>query len=376
MELLNDIVLFSIFLIPFAWFVPGRFQLFPLAIGTAIFLFIYAPLSLLILSLTTIGSYWIFQYKFKPGISTILILAQSISMFVLFKSGIGTKIMSSTDRLIPLGLSYYTFRQIHYAIECYKGKLPKHHFGDYISYMFFLPTFLIGPINRFQPFVRHMYRRRWDASYFSKGLERILYGYAKVVIISNYLLSIKFHFFIDGLSSESLWLKTYLEIVRKTLNAYFQFAGFSDIAIGLALLMGFKVMENFNYPLTAPNINEFWNRWHISLSSWCKDYVYTPIASMSRFPALGIIATMLAIGLWHELSFRYIVWALFHGVGIVIWHLYRKTAIATRILSKIPGYELITRMLTFHFVVLSFIIIREDSWEEIIEVFKILFLLS
>ena len=376
MELLNGIFFFCVLLVPMVWLLPRRFQIIALGIGTFSFLLVKAPISLLILSLTTITSYGIFQLKIRVEQASILIILQSTAFFVLFKSGIGTPLMTSADRLIPLGLSYYSFRQIHYGIECYKGKISRHHFWDYVSYMFFLPTILIGPINRFQPFLRSLYRRRWDNTLFSRGLERILYGYAKIVIIGNFLLSHKAHFYIEQISNEHLWLKTYLEAIRKTLNAYFQFAGYSDVAIGLALLMGFKVMENFNYPFSASNINEFWNRWHISLSSWCKDYVYTTIASISRRPILGIICTMLVIGLWHEFSLRYIVWGLFHGLGIAVWHIYKKTKFANSFFSKSSAYHLMAVTLTFHFVIFSFVIIREESWQEVLEVFRILFLLN
>ena len=343
MDILNLILIFLAILVPICWVVPSKWQVWAIAIGTLLFILWQSPISLGILAFTTVCSYGIFQLGLSRAWATIIILLQSVGLFVLYKANWAPHLLQDGSRLIPLGLSYYSFRQIHYAIEQYKEKLPLHNFGEYVCYMFFLPTLLVGPINRFPTFLRHLRRRRWDGQMFSDGLERILYGYAKIVILGNFLVSQQIGDAIAGMDQSYLWLKTYLESINFLLNTYFQFAGFSDVAIGLALLTGFRVMENFNYPLTAPNINEFWNRWHISLSSWCKDYVYIPVASITRQPIWGIIFTMLVIGLWHELSMKYIIWGLFHGVGIAIWHIYKNSQLAKRLTATLPFYDIIKR---------------------------------
>lgn len=372
MDLLNVILLYTGVLVALCWILPGRWQVWVISLGTLAFLWWKAPVSLLLLGGTTITSYAIFQTGINRAWAAILILLQSIGLFVLYKASWAPDFMQDGSRLIPLGLSYYSFRQIHYAIEQYKEKLPLHNFGEYLCYLFFLPTILVGPINRFPTFLRHLRRRRWDQSLFADGLERILYGYAKIVILGNFIVSRELADSIEEINEKYLWLKTYLESINFLLNTYFQFAGFSDVAIGLALLTGFRVMENFNYPLSAPNINEFWNRWHISLSSWCKDYVYIPVASMTRQPIWGIIFTMLVIGLWHELSMKYIIWGLFHGVGIAIWHIYKNSRIAERLRGSLPFYDFWAKVLTFHFVVLSFVIVMEPDWISVWERYKIL----
>ncbi len=375
MDLLNLILLYTGVLVGLCWIAPSRWQVWVITIGTLVFLLWKAPLSLAILAITTMTSFGIFKTGINRAWATILILLQSIGLFVMYKASWAPDFLHDGSRLIPLGLSYYSFRQIHYAIEQYKEKVPLHNFGEYVCYMFFLPTILVGPINRFPTFMRNLRRRRWDQQLFADGLERIIYGYAKIVILGNFLISKKIALRIDGLGEEYLWLKTYLESINFLLNTYFQFAGFSDIAIGLALLAGFRVMENFNYPLTAPNINEFWNRWHISLSSWCKDYVYIPVASITRQPIWGIIFTMLVIGLWHELSLKYIVWGLFHGVGIAIWHLYKNSRLAERLTKTIPFYDIWAKVLTFHFVVLSFVIVMQPTWKAVWETYLTLLFL-
>lgn len=372
MDLLNYMLLFGLVLTGISWISPAKWQIWVILAGTVLFLALKAPVSLIILAATTLTSYWIFRTSLSFTTATLLILTQNVTIFVLYKVGVGSHLLSPADRLIPLGLSYYAFRQIHYAIEQYKGKTGPHTFGDYAAYMFFLPTILIGPINRFQPFLRNIYRRRWDGNLFSEGLERILYGYAKIVIIGNFLLTNKLSGIVTALEGQHEWLANYLRVLNYTLNTYFQFAGYSDVAIGLSLLLGFRVMENFNYPFLAPNINEFWNRWHISLSSWCKDYVYTPMASITRKPIVGIIMTMLVIGLWHEISWKYIIWGGYHGLGIAIWHIYHRSGWRETLSKKLPGYRYWAILLTFHFVLLSFVIVKEDNWQAMWQTYKIL----
>jgi len=376
MDILNLILIFIAALVPICWLVPSRWQVWVITGGTLAFLLWKSPISLAILALTTVTSYGIFKTSLDRAWAAILILLQSIGLFVLYKASWAPSILQDSSRLIPLGLSYYSFRQIHYAIEQYKEKVPLHSFGEYVCYMFFLPTILVGPINRFPTFMRHIRRRRWDQQVFADGLERIVYGYAKIVILGNYLVSQKIAVGIESIDNQYLWLKTYLESINFLLNTYFQFAGFSDVAIGLALIVGFRVMENFNYPFTAPNINEFWNRWHISLSSWCKDYVYIPVASITRQPIWGIIFTMLVIGLWHDLSLKYIIWGLFHGLGIAIWHIYKNSTLAEKLTAVLPFYDIWAKVLTFHFVVLSFVIVMKSNWLEVWETYKILLFLN
>ena len=372
MALLNIIVGYCGLLIMLSWLLPEGWQVRAILIGTFLFLAWQAPVSLLLLGLTTLASYWIFQLPISAGLAAVLILIQNVTLLVLYKLGFAQEVLSPGDRLMPLGLSYYSFRQIHYALEKYKGKLDRHNFQDYAAYLFFLPTMLLGPIHRFQPFLRSIYRRRWDQKLFSEGLERILYGYAKIVIIGNFLITNLLTRLSMALEEQFLWLSTYVRVLVYTLNTYFQFAGFSDVAIGLALLMGFRVMENFNAPFRAPNLNEFWNRWHISLSSWCKDYVYTTTASITRKPILGILLTMVVIGLWHEISWRYLLWGGVHGIGIAIWHLYNRRPLPAAIVGGERIMHALSVGITFHYVLFSFILIKEKNWEAVGDTLSIL----
>ncbi|MBT8219393.1 MAG: hypothetical protein KJP00_06200 [Bacteroidia bacterium] len=373
MQQLNLLLVSCALLVLLSWLAPHRFQIPVISIGTAVFLAYFAPKSFVILSISTTLTFGVFKLKIKTKWAALLAICLSLCYLVFYKIGMGRETLSSLDRLVPLGLSYYAFRQIHYALEMYKDKLPQHTFFDYINYLFFLPTILIGPIHRFEPFMRNAYRRRWDSMLFSEGLERVLYGYVKIVIINNYLISVLLFQQISNIGSSSIWLGTYLRVFSYTLETYILFSGFSDVAVGLALMMGFRVMENFNYPFFAPNINEFWNRWHISLTSWCKDYIFIPISSFTRKPILGIISTMLVIGLWHEISWRYLVWGAFHGLGIACWHIYNRTAMAKALTKRSSVLRIGSIIITFHFVMVSFVLIREVDMANVINTLKILF---
>ncbi len=239
----------------------------PVVIATAVFLGFVSPVSLVILTLTSLITFYVLNSNASQPAATLVIVIQLSGVLLLFKLQTVLHFNLTQNASLPLGLSYYSFRQIHYAIEVYKKKMPALSIVEYLNYLFFLPTLLVGPINLFQPFLKDLRKRRWDNLLFSQGLERILYGLVKIVVIGNYLLTLKLNLFCNSIAGDHVWLSTYLKVFKFTANAYFQFAGFSDVAIGLSMLFGFKIIENFNYPFLAKNIADFWKRWHISLSS-------------------------------------------------------------------------------------------------------------
>ncbi|MBN8821849.1 MULTISPECIES: MBOAT family O-acyltransferase [unclassified Spirosoma] len=364
-------------LVPMGWLLPNRWQLPAVSALTAGFMLVFSPLSALSLLVTASLSYGLFRINtMTPSWRVILSISQSVIVWILFKSEWLVHQGWQTSVGVPLGLSYYTFRQIHYAIERYKQTLPVHTFVDYLTYLFFLPTLLIGPINRFPDFYRDSRRRRWDSALFSAGLERVLYGYAKIVIIGNLLLTDKLAQFIHHLQAHHPSVATYLSVIRFATNAYVQFAGFSDVAIGLSLLIGIRVPENFQSPFLASNLNEFWKRYHMSLSSWCRDYVFTPLLSLTRQPVLATLGAMLVLGLWHEWSSRYLVWGALQGLGILIWHRFKQPSseiILPAWRSNIVHW--LGVLLTFHYFCLTCIVIQKTSWQAVGQTLTQLFLL-
>lgn len=368
------IFIWFIVLIALAWLLPKKWQVPGVSVLTAVFMGFYVPLSFFILFGTTVVTYYLIKSGRKKTsvMLTTVSLISAILVFYKIQGNIGW-FQISTEHLIPLGLSYYSFRQIHYIFENYKNKLPPHSFLDYLCYLFFLPTLFVGPIHRFPNFLRYVKRRRWDPILASKGLERILYGYVKILFIANFLVSELFVSFAKKISSGHPFLNEYLDATRYGLNLYFQFSGYSDVAIGLSLIIGFKIIENFNYPFLAINISDFWKRWHTSLSDWCRDYVYYPVASATRRPQVAIISSMLVLGLWHAVSFQYVCWGLYHGLGIACWHNFQKIKIVFPDITNkwIKGFSnILSNFITMNFVIIGFIITKEPDMKSVIDIVR------
>ncbi len=334
-----------------AWLPPKKYQPLTMALITAGFMGLYAPLSLCLLSGSTLVVYLLVGRK-QPDTATVIAATVFIGLLLaLFKLRTTN---SGGALLIPLGLSYYAFRQVHYVFEAYKNRLGKKSPAHLVWYLFFLPTLIVGPIHRYQPFVRDLKRRRWDSDKFSRGLERILFGYVKVTVLVYYLVKLTNAV---GSFDGGLFIKAYLNSIVSWVDLYIKFSGYSDIAIGVAALAGFEVMENFKFPFLARNINDFWSRWHISLTSWCREYVFQPTLSFSRKPLMSVALTMLILGLWHEVSLRYILWGVYHALGIALWHQFQK--IKPRLLQTAPAFLelpglLLSVLITLNFVILSY----------------------
>ena len=214
---------------------------------------------------------------------------------------------------LPIGISFFTFQIISYIIDVYKEKLPVQkniiHLGLYIS-MF--PQLVAGPIVRYETVADEIVNRKETWDQFTKGLYRFIYGLAKKVLIANNIaLLADSAFSSTELSVASSWLGA----IAYTLQIYFDFSGYSDMAIGLGLMFGFHFNENFNYPYIAKSVTDFWRRWHISLSTWFRDYIYIPLGGnrvkKSRW-ILNLLAVWLLTGIWHGANWTFILWGLFY----------------------------------------------------------------
>lgn len=374
MELLLIILGCSIPALFLSWRLPEKWNLYPLTLISAIFLWYVSPISLVLLLGSSIFQYYIIHTYKKINWTPLIAIIQTVIIFTFFKIGYGAKYLL-LSKAIPIGLSYYSFRQISYALDIYKQALPKHQFKDYIIYLFFLPTFIVGPINRFAPFLKDLKRRRWNPQTFSLGIQRIIHGLVKISFLGNYIFSYKTKLYIESITHEYLWVSTYLNVLNFFANAYIQLAGFSEVAIGLSLLFGFNILENFDKPYFALNIVDFWNKWHISLSHWCKDYVFIPFLSLTRNSYMSIALSMLVLSLWHEFSFRYILWGGLHILAISLWYLYEKTSVHQWFKTKPLLQKTIGIILTLHFVAISFILVSESTLEDSLKILKIIFCL-
>jgi len=186
---------------------------------------------------------------------------------------------------VPLGISYYTFKHVHYLIDRSRNNIEESDLLTFSNYVFFFPMFIAGPIERYQNFHSQAQNVKFDGRQISTGLERIVIGLSQKMIVSDLFLSAMMppqSLVSDGLATLQFHQVLFASYI-KFLKIYFDFAGYTSIAIGVGLLFGIKLMENFNFPLLRPTLAEFWRCWHISLSSWARDYVYFPVLMKNYF---------------------------------------------------------------------------------------------
>ncbi len=228
--------------------------------------------------------------------------------------------------LLPIGVSYYTFKHIHYLIECRRGRFEDATLASYLAYIVFFPMFLAGPIERFTSFLSQSKTIAWSNDAVSPALERILLGVGKKFLLVTLVLEPMLPrnlVMSDGAPTLEPW-QIIVACFIKLLVTYFDFSGYTDMVLGTAKLFGFSLMENFDFPLLRDNLADFWRSWHISLSSWARDYVYFPILGQYRTPDLALIATMLTIGVWHGAQPGWALWGLHHGTGLVLYGRYQR----------------------------------------------------
>ncbi|NLW77939.1 MAG: MBOAT family protein [Ruminococcaceae bacterium] len=222
--------------------------------------------------------------------------------------------------ILPIGISFYTFQTLSYVIDVYRGKMPvEKHFGIYALYVSFFPQLVAGPIERATNLLPQFYEKHtFSATQLSEGLRKILLGLFKKVVIADFVAGYVNTVYNDvhAFSGLSIIAATLLFAVQ----IYCDFSGYSDIAVGSARILGFRLMENFISPYFSRSIKEFWRRWHISLSTWFSDYVYIPLGgNRVKRPRhlFNILVTFLLSGLWHGANWTFLLWGLLHGVALV-----------------------------------------------------------
>lgn len=222
---------------------------------------------------------------------------------------------------LPLGISFFTFQAISYLVDIYRRQTPSQrnplNVGLYIA-MF--PQLIAGPIVRYQTVAQQLVKRRHCLVNMERGVIRFIYGLAKKLLIANPLGEVADGLF--ALPADQLGaLPAWIGIIAYSLQIYFDFSGYSDMAIGLGLMLGFTFPENFNYPYIARTVREFWRRWHMSLTRWLRDYLYIPLGG-SRVSeprtAVNLLTVFLLCGLWHGASWTFVIWGLWHGIFILL----------------------------------------------------------
>jgi alginate O-acetyltransferase complex protein AlgI len=285
---------------------------------------------------------------------------------------------------LPLGISYFTFKFIHYVIELNRGTLKPHGFADFLCYVFLVPIFTAGPIERFDHFLAHR-ERAWSLQSTVEGLTRIIHGLIKRFAISALLVAPlmgsvdsteKLLQFLGVMSPLRLWWHLFVSF----LLFYLDFSAYSDIAIGASRLFGLRIIENFNWPIVAPSIVQFWKRWHMSLAGWCQSYIYMPMIGLTRNPYVASYAAFFIIGLWHGGSWGWILWGLYHGTGIaayVFWSQLkrrRKWKIPDVGLTRLAGIALTLAFVSAAGVLPALDMVGASPWDALRVYAKLLFL--
>ena len=267
-----------------------------------------------------------------------------------------------------LGGSYVLFRLIHVLLEARRPEFPEMRFSDLLLYVLFPSTLVAGPIDRFPGFRRNESFRRPEFREIAEGTRRIVVGIFKKFVVADLLGSLPLDLPHAGLSTPRMWASLYLF----GFQLYFDFAGYSDIAIGSAGLVGFSIPENFDFPYLQRNLARFWQSWHMTLSSWMRDYVFFPLGRFlrrtGRLPASAAVfacqtATMVAIGLWHGVDATFAAWGLWHAVGLFAhWKWSDRRRGKIRIESAWAGA--LSGFLTFQFVMLGWVFFYATSLRE------------
>lgn len=284
-----------------------------------------------------------------------------INFMTAFYNSISGSHVDIAAIFLPVGISFYTFQSLSYAIDIYRGTIkPIDKFLDYAFFVSFFPQLVAGPIVRaseFLPQVNKPYQLT-DVD-FTKAIYLILVGLTKKMVISDFI-SINFVDRVFTTPNAFTGFENLMAIYGYTLQIYCDFSGYTDIAIGVALLLGFRLSLNFNKPYTALNITDFWRRWHISLSRWLKDYLYISLGgnrngTMATY--FNLFITMLLGGLWHGAHIKFIIWGALHGLALGVHKFWMKHI-------KLPdtkAYQYLAGMLTFHFVAFCWLFFRADN---------------
>lgn len=254
-------------------------------------------------------------------------IAVNLGLLCFFKYadffiGVSNSLFKTDIRLLnvalPIGISFYTFQSMSYSIDVYRGEAKvEHNYFYYLMYVTMFPQLIAGPIVRYQDVANEVHQRTIDKDGFVNGFNRFLVGLFKKVLLAN-----AFGELYDAAAAQSSpsAAMAWLGIIAFTLQIYFDFSGYSDMAIGMGLMMGFHFLENFNYPYTADSVTDFWRRWHMSLSTWFRDYVYIPLGGNRVNKGrhiLNLLIVWLLTGFWHGAAFNFILWGLYYGVILI-----------------------------------------------------------
>ncbi len=320
---------------------------------------------------TKYGYWWLFA---GVSINIIILGVFKYANFIIENINEILKIISipkitNPHILLPIGISFYTFHSLSYLIDIYRRKtLAQRNIFDLSLYICMFSQLIAGPIIRYSDIWQQLWGRTHTLVKFSSGIERFLLGLGKKVLLANTFAVIADDIF-NGKYTDMTALNAWLGIVCYSLQIYYDFSGYSDMAIGLGRMFGFEFLENFNFPYIAKSVKEFWRRWHISLSSFFRDYVYIPLggsrAKVSR-TYLNLLIVFFLTGFWHGANWSFVVWGLFHGFFMVIERLGFE-----KILAK--TWKPIANIYTILVIMFAWVLFRSDTLTYALSYWKAMF---
>lgn len=270
--------------------------------------------------------------------------------------------------VLPIGISFYTFQALSYVIDVYKGAVRvEKNLLNFATYVTLFPQLIAGPIVQYKTVANELSQRKESVSLFAEGVWRFSVGLAKKVLIANQIGAV----WTEISSAPELMTmgKAWIGALAFTFQIYFDFSGYSDMAIGLGKMFGFNFLENFNYPYISKSITEFWRRWHISLGTWFREYVYIPLGGNRRGfsrQIFNILVVWMLTGLWHGASWNFVVWGLYFGLILVI-----EKAFLLKFLNKMPA--VLAHLYSLLLIIFGWVIFECGTMSEIINYFKGMF---
>ncbi|MBX9688119.1 MAG: hypothetical protein K2X27_15535 [Candidatus Obscuribacterales bacterium] len=343
------------------WSCPKKLRTPLLLLASYVFYMFWKPVYGLLILALTVGNYFLglSLEKSKERRKLILFCGIAFNLLVLgfFKYayfardsanefmkvfGFNALPQFPFEIILPLGISFFAFEFIHYVVDVYRGSSAVKNFMEFALFPSFFPTQIAGPIKRFQDFIPQLHlETKFKLEYLNDGVELILFGlFKKVCLADNLALVVnRCYAHPDMLSAADMWLATWAFFFQ----VYFDFSGYTDVARGSALLMGFKVPINFDMPMLASSIADFWRRWHISLSTWLRDYLFIPLGGSKRgewITQRNALITMTIAGLWHGASMNFLAWGFYLGLMIVVHRFWQNCCRKFEVLEKLIASKL------------------------------------
>ncbi len=355
------------------YIVPHKFKNIVLLVASLLFYFYGEPKYVITMVISIIITYifgiLINKYRKYDKIFLILSIFINVGILVYFKytnfiiQNINLWLSKKIDFIyvaLPIGISFYTFQLISYIVDVYRKDVDvQKNFFNLAMYISLFPQLIAGPIVRYSTIEKQITQRTHTFLKFSIGVRRFIVGLGKKVLIANVLGELC-SVFLN--SNDNSVLFYWLYAIANMLQIYFDFSGYSDMAIGLGKMFGFEFTENFNYPYISSNVREFWKRWHISLSSWFRDYIYIPLGG-NRVSTIKWVRNILIVwfltGLWHGAAWNFIVWGIYFGIILIIEKIF-----LNKISNKVPIF--LSRICTLLIIMISFIIFSGEGIEEIV----------